>query len=246
MTVASVFAACLVAAVAIRVRPPPARVAVTRAEHGSAGSPSALGRVLLRRRTALVALAIVGTVTAAATGPALVVATGGAALVWWRLRMAFRARRAAIRMQTALPDFVDMLVLTVRAGHTPMHAFDELQRWVDPVLREPLAATIERVRRGVRFADALHEFAIRTGVVGASLASALALADRYGNPLPPVLDRLSAEARASRRRQAEAAARRLPILLSFPLVLCTLPSFVLLTIVPLMAGTLSSLRGFAS
>ena len=45
--------------------------------------------------------------------------------------------------------------------------------------------------------------------------------------------RLAAEARLERRRAAEATARRVPVKLLFPLVLCTLPAFALLTVVPL-------------
>ena len=70
----------------------------------------------------------------------------------------------------------------------------------------------------------------------------LGAADRYGLPLAPALDRLAAEARLARRQQAEAAARELPVRLAAPLVLCTLPSFVLLASVPLLIGTVSSLR----
>jgi pilus assembly protein TadC len=45
-----------------------------------------------------------------------------------------------------------------------------------------------------------------------------------------------------RRRQAEAAARALPVRLSFPLVLCLLPAFVLLGIVPAMVPALQGLH----
>ncbi len=68
---------------------------------------------------------------------------------------------------------------------------------------------------------------------------------RDGLPLAPVLDRLTDEASAGRRRQGEAAARRLPVRLSFPLVACTLPSFVLLAIAPAVLGALSTLRANA-
>jgi hypothetical protein len=37
-------------------------------------------------------------------------------------------------------------------------------------------------------------------------------------------------------------ARRLPVKLLFPLVLCTLPAFALLTVVPLLVGSLRELR----
>ena len=56
-----------------------------------------------------------------------------------------------------------------------------------------------------------------------------------------MLESLAHEARASRRRQHEATARRLPVRLSFPLVVCTLPSFVLLAIAPAVIAALSSL-----
>ena len=68
-------------------------------------------------------------------------------------------------------------------------------------------------------------------------------ADRSGAPLGPTLERLSIEARAERRRLADADARRLPVRLSFPLVGCTLPAFVLLGIAPAILAALTSLGG---
>ena len=66
------------------------------------------------------------------------------------------------------------------------------------------------------------------GPIAQPLVDSLSAADRYGLPLAPVLERLSFEARQQRRRDTEAAARELPVRLAMPLVLCTLPSFVLL------------------
>jgi tight adherence protein C len=66
--------------------------------------------------------------------------------------------------------------------------------------------------------------------------------ERYGAPLADALVTLAADARADRRRRAEEAARRVPVQLLFPLVLCVLPAFVLLTLAPLLAGALGSLR----
>jgi tight adherence protein C len=60
-----------------------------------------------------------------------------------------------------------------------------------------------------------------------------------------VLDQLTIEIRAARRRLDQAAARKLPVRLSFPLVTCTLPSFVLLAIAPAVIAALSSLGGTA-
>ena len=70
----------------------------------------------------------------------------------------------------------------------------------------------------------------------------LTSAERDGIAVGPTLDQLSFEARRRRRLAAETAARKLPVRLSFPLVACVLPAFALLTLAPLLAGALSSLR----
>ena len=70
------------------------------------------------------------------------------------------------------------------------------------------------------------------------LVDVLLASERYGVPLGDGLDRVAREARLERRRRAEERARRVPVLLLFPLVLCVLPAFGLLTVVPLLVGSL--------
>ena len=57
--------------------------------------------------------------------------------------------------------------------------------------------------------------------------------------------RAADEAHRRRRVRAQEAARRVPVLMLFPLVFCVLPAFCLLTVVPLLVGTISDL-GFPS
>ncbi|MEI7619651.1 MAG: type II secretion system F family protein [Actinomycetota bacterium] len=163
-------------------------------------------------------------------------------MAWPTVKMPGTQRKQQRRLALGFPDFIDVLVLTVRAGCTPLQAFVTLAGSVEPLLGDALSAVVQRVSRGDRFADALGELPRQLGRIAQPLADALAMSDRYGTPLAPILDRLADEARAQRRRNADAAARQLPVRLSFPLVGFTLPSFVLLTIVPLMAGTFSSLQ----
>ena len=96
--------------------------------------------------------------------------------------------------------------------------------------------------RGARWSDALEAAAGRLGPLARPLLAALVASERYGAPLADALVVLAAEARADRRRRAEEAARRVPVQLLFPLVLCVLPAFVLLTLAPLLAGAFGSLR----
>ena len=72
--------------------------------------------------------------------------------------------------------------------------------------------------------------------------SVLVALERHGVAIGATLEQLSVEARRERRLQAETAARKLPVRLSFPLVCCVLPAFALLTLAPLLAGALTSLR----
>ncbi len=154
-------------------------------------------------------------------------------------RAARRTRRVAER---AYPDAIEMIVLAVRAGYLPATAMEVAGPHLAPEIRPAFAAVVARAANGERFADALAALTAALGPIAAPLADSFAAADRYGQPIAPVLDRLAAEARQHRRRQADALARQLPVRMSLPLVLCTLPSFVLLAVVPLLLAALSSLR----
>ncbi|MCE9621762.1 MAG: type II secretion system F family protein [Actinomycetia bacterium] len=152
-------------------------------------------------------------------------------------------RRALVRRaERALPDAIDLFVLAVRAGHLPSAAIDIVLPHLDTALRPAFNEVSDAVHDGVRFADALTRLPQRLGPLAAPLADSLIAADRYGLPLAPVLDRLADEARQHRRRLVDASARQLPVRLSLPLVLCTLPSFVLLAVVPLLLAAFASLN----
>lgn len=153
-----------------------------------------------------------------------------------------RRARHHERLLPGWPETIELLVLALRAGATPLGAIDVVVQHAPAHLAGAFAEVDHRLRRGARFSDALGALPELLGPEAAELADSIAAADRYGLPLGPVLDRLSDDARAGRRRRAEIDARALPVRLSFPLVVCTLPSFVLLAIVPAVLGAIASLR----
>ncbi len=177
--------------------------------------------------------------------PGLAVVGGACAVVGViiRRRNTVGASRRAI--DAAMPDAIELMVMCLHAGLTPTQAISELARLAPPPVRPGFAATEQRLHRGAGFADALSTLTGHCGRSSVAFVSALGTAVRDGLPLTPVLDRLTDEANAERRRAGEAAARRLPVRLSFPLVACTLPSFVLLAIAPAVLGALSTVRGSA-
>jgi tight adherence protein C len=141
----------------------------------------------------------------------------------------------------AVADLTDELVVAVAAGLTAPLAIAALALPERGRLGELLTEVERRRRAGARFTASLTPL-VDLGEVIAPLAHALLDHDRDGTPLLPALERAATELRDQRRHRAEARARRVPVLLLFPLVLCVLPAFVLLAVVPLLAGATASLR----
>jgi Flp pilus assembly protein TadB len=156
--------------------------------------------------------------------------------------LAARRERARLdaRLHDQVPDVVDLLSLTTAAGLPVGAALVAIGDRPGGPLGAALARAAAHVRRGGSTAGALAVLG-DVGPPARPLVDALVQHDRYGTPLLPALERVAIEARARRRRRAEEAARRLPVTLLFPLVLTTFPAFVLLTVVPLLAGSLGSL-----
>ncbi len=231
--------ASLVAILGRRFRPRPSRLGPLLTRSTERTQKRRPRSAHLRAISVASAFVVIGALAGPLVGIAMIVV----AYLRPRVARARGRRQRDERIARNFPDFVELLVVTIGAGCTPVQAFHELAAHATPVLRPVLVEIDRRVADGARFADAVGHLPTALGPIAQSLADGLALADRYGTPVGPMLDRLASDGRAQRRRNAETAARQLPIRLSFPLVGCTLPSFVLLTIVPLMAGTFSSLQG---
>ena len=263
MTPALAFVTWMVAALTLgwRHRPAPARIRALAPPTGDARSRStpfrvtnsleALGGLVLRRlgrhTAAPETRRRLGTAIAAAAlaGATLPLAAVPAGLLAWALpavlaRREHRRRLAAIAAD--LPDVVDLLVLAVGAGLTVRLAVGAVARRSPGPLGAELARAGEEADLGRRLADALDDLPARAGEATRPLIGALIASERYGAPLGASLERLAHEVRADRRRRAEEAARKVPVKLLFPLVSCTLPAFGLLTVAPLIASAVRSLR----
>jgi tight adherence protein C len=178
-------------------------------------------------------------------GPLAFAVVLAAVLLLRRLRpvRAERRRRAAI--DRTLPDAMDQLVSSIRAGLTPFQAVCDLAGSDERAIGDAFGEVVRRTERGQPFADALAALPQRLGTQAGGFADVIATSDRHGLPLGPVLDQLTGETRATRRRLDQADARKLPVRLAFPLVVCTLPSFVLIAIAPAVIAALSSLGASA-
>jgi tight adherence protein C len=208
------------------------------------GSRSGPGSILASRWRAAVAV-VASLIVVVVAGPLVLGSFAAGSMLIRRLGPVRAAARRRAAVDRALPEAQELLVLSVRAGLTPIQAVSDLATFDEPAIGGAFAEVVRRTERGRPFADALAALPEHLGPRAGGLADVIATSDRHGLPLGPMLDQLTDEVRSSRRRLEQAEARKLPVRLSFPLVACTLPSFVLLAIAPAVIAALSSLGGTA-
>jgi tight adherence protein C len=157
-----------------------------------------------------------------------------------------RARRErrdhAAAVVTAMPEVIDLFRVAAGSGATVYESVVEVSSVGAGPVTDVLATVVRRTSRGERLAVSLPLIVDELGDAARPLVAALVSCERDGTELSGPLERAAFVARDVRRREAETAARQVPVRLVLPLVLCTLPAFALLTVVPLLAGTLRSLR----
>lgn len=176
-------------------------------------------------------------------GPALVALLAALALpgAGWVVRQRAATRRLAARSEAA-PAVLDLLGAALLAGLNPHKAVLRVAERAPEILREELGLAAAVLRLGGTPAAALRAAAERSGLDELqAAAAALEAAERWG---APPADALAARAEALRHRSrlhAEAEAGRAAVRLVFPLVLCFLPAFVLLVVVPTVVGALRAL-----
>ena len=207
----------------------------------SVRSPSSASPRRLRKSSPAVGF-VLAVVVAIAVHPVLGAGLGLAVWVAPHRRRARQRRQQQAAVAEEMPEVVDLLRLAVSSGlnvHLAVAAVGE--RLQGPVGRG-LATAAHQAQAGIRLADALEPLPDTVGEPVRPLVRVLVDGDRYGTDLEPALQQVAADSRLLRRRQAEEHARRLPLRLLLPLVICILPAFILLTLAPVVAETLVALR----
>ncbi|GAA1940191.1 type II secretion system F family protein [Nocardioides marmoribigeumensis] len=149
------------------------------------------------------------------------------------------ARRRRVAVEQELPHVVDLLASLMVAGAAPEEALERVRRVVHPAMAEELRPWSERLRLGADPSTVWTELADDRllGRLGACLRRATA----SGAPVADALDRLGADLRAATRAGTLERVRQVEVRATAPLAACLLPAFVLLGVVPLVAGTVGRL-----
>ena len=221
---------------------------VDRLGRDTSGVLAALGRWLSRGAVeaedeALVgAGALVAATAAMALGPAGGLLSLVAVVSAVAARRRSRRRQRVVQVERNLPEVIDLLSLVVGAGRPTVSAVSDICPRVAEPFRSELSAVVRRTEAGEPFVDSVRRLRVSLGPSVSSVVHAVTAAEIDGAPLQPALQRAADEAHRRRRVRAEEAARRAPVLMLFPLVFCVLPAFCLLTVVPLLVGSISDLR----
>ena len=258
VSLAALCAAALLVLALVDVTTAPGRVARRRLPgidrpvgRDPRGALSALGRRLSRggvepEDEALVGISALVTVAAAAAfGPAAALLVLPAAASAAIVRRRSRRRRRVLQVERHLPEVIDLLGLVVGAGRPTAAALSEISPRVAEPFRSELSAVVRRAAAGEPFVDSVRRLRDSLGPSVSSVVHAVTAAEIDGTPLRPALQRAADEAHRLRRVRAQEAARRVPVLMLFPLVFCVLPAFCLLTVVPLLVGTISDLGSWS-
>ena len=169
----------------------------------------------------------------------VVVGAGAAAAAWSALRAAPRRDRLAAdrRLLQAIPLSCDLLAACVSAGASPHAATRAVAEAVPGPLAEVLHGVARSLALGGSATQAWAPYADGPAPLR-TMAVVLCRASLSGASPAPMLDALAVDQRERQRLAGEAAARRAGVAMVAPLGLCFLPAFVLLGVVPLVAGLL--------
>ena len=157
--------------------------------------------------------------------------------------LADRRRQVLTR---ALPDALDLLVITSEAGLNLDSSLARVAKEIRlscPELADELELTSIELGFLPQRRQALENFEQRTGLpMVRALVSTLAQAEKYGTPLAQSLRVLANEMRDERLMKAEEKAARLPATMTVPMVVFILPSLFIVLIGPAILSVLDNLK----
>ena len=133
-------------------------------------------------------------------------------------------------------QLTEHLCVSLRTGLSMTHA---CERW--RTVSKTGNTVADLISAGAPLEEALLPLATTHPISGKNLGHTIVEAERDGLPILDTVMRLATDHRIERRRQIDTRIRQLPTRLSIPLVLCVLPSFLLLSVAPLVLASLSQL-----
>jgi tight adherence protein C len=140
-------------------------------------------------------------------------------------------RQAAIRNKAA--NTIDQLTICVEAGLGFDAAMTRVANTTEGPLADELKRTLSDMQAGVPRAQALRTMGDRVQIPEIrQLVTALLQAQKHGVPLAETLRIQSAEMRSKKKQHTEEKAAKLTVKMIFPIILCFMPVFMIVSVVP--------------
>jgi tight adherence protein C len=207
-----------------------------RAELMAAGMYGVSPRTLLGYRVlaAIVFPALI-LLLGSASGLAVVLALAMIGL-GWMLPLTIvrrRARRRIDQIDRALPDLVDLLVVTVEAGLGFSGSLRVATDQFAGPLSDELRLTLQEQAMGLSMSDALVHLLRRADTPSMrSFVRSVIQGESLGVSTGTIMRNISVEMRKRRRKAAEERAQKAPIKLLFPLVFLIFPTMFIVLLLP--------------
>lgn len=168
-------------------------------------------------------------------------AIGFAAPITW---LRGRVTRRGLAIQQALPDTLDLIVVSVEAGLGFEAALARITDQAEGPLADELRRVLADMNLGISRREALQEMALRARTHGvSSLVTAILQAERTGMSVGGVLRNQASHVRMLRRQRAEEAAMKAPLKMLFPLIFFIFPSLFVVVLGPAVLNLMRTLGG---
>jgi tight adherence protein C len=136
-------------------------------------------------------------------------------------------------MQADAADVVDQLTICVEAGLGFDAALARVASTTEGPLTDELRHTLSDIQAGVPRAQALRALSDRAQIFEIrQLVTALLQAQKHGVPMAETLRIQSAEMRLKRKQRTEEKAAKLTVKMLFPIIVCFLPVFMIVSLTP--------------
>jgi tight adherence protein C len=210
------------------------------AELAQAGDPMSVDHYMALRLVAMVGapLAYVAFLmqsgeTISALGLVLIAVlfiAGGRFSSWW-VRRSIKRRQEQI--ERGLPTALDLITVCMEAGLSFDSGLAKIVEKTSGALADEFARVLQEMQMGKVRREALRDLARRVEVRDmTALVAAIVQADQMGMSLAPVMRAQADDLRTRRRQRAEETAAKAPVKMLFPLILCILPSSMLVLLGP--------------
>jgi tight adherence protein C len=178
--------------------------------------------------------AVKGTMASGNLMMCLMLAGGGFYLPILLLR--FLLQRRQDRIDKALPDVLDLLIVCMEAGLSLQSTINRVADEVRPISEEmylELTLTNAELRTGITRELALRNLADRTGVQNVSALTGMMIqSDRMGTSLSQALRVHSSFLRIQRAQKAEEVAAKMPVKIMFPMLMFIFPAVFIVVLGP--------------